>query len=104
MNEQPLWRQAMEAVDGHVGGRLERVVNDESFAIAVGLIMRCRRGVGAEASRITTSLLHSLNLPSKNDVDRLLMQVASLEREVRAVADQTHTRPNARRRGNDADR
>lgn len=87
MSQKPLWRQAVEGVDGRVSRHLDRVVAADEFAVAVGLAIRARRGLVGTSSRLGSSLLHAVNLPSKGDVDRLLLQLASVEREVRRLQD-----------------
>ena len=90
MSEKPMWRQAVESVDGRMSGRLEQVVRNDNFAIAVGLLLRARRECRNGLSRVTTALLHAVNLPAKRDFDRVVHQLASLEREVLSLRDETH--------------
>jgi hypothetical protein len=87
MSQKPLWRQAVESVDGHVSRGVEPVVRTDSFAITVGLLLRARRDSAAALSRVTTALLHAVNLPAKRDIDRVVRQIASLEREVLTIGD-----------------
>lgn len=68
-----------------MAAQLDRVVAAEDFAVAVGLLTRSKRELGRAAGRLTGSLLHAVNLPSKGDVDRPLMQVASVDRELRRL-------------------
>ena len=101
MAQSPIWRRAVDAVDAKVSGRLDGVVRDDNFAIAVGLLLRGRREVSERISQASTTVLHALNLPAKRDLDRLLRQVASLERDVLAIADRDAseaTAPSKRRR------
>jgi hypothetical protein len=98
MNGKPIWRQAVESVDERVSRRVEHVVHNENFAIAVGLLMRARREVGAGFSQVTTGLLHAVNLPAKRDFDRVLRQLASLEREVLNLSDEGTPEPAAKAR------
>ena len=87
MADKPTWRRAVEALDAKVSGRLDSVVRNDNFAIAVGLLLRGRREVREQLTRASSSVLHALNLPSKRDLDRLLRHVAALEREVLALGD-----------------
>jgi hypothetical protein len=98
MNGKPIWRQAVESVDERVSRRVEHVVHNENFAIAVGLLMRARREVGAGISGVTTGLLHAVNLPAKRDFDRVMRQLASLEREVLNLSDAGTPAPAGRAR------
>lgn len=98
MNGKPIWRQAVESVDERVSRQVEDVVNSENFAIAVGLLLRARREVGAGVSQVTTGLLHAVNLPAKRDFDRVLRQLASLEREVLNLSDEGTKAPAGRPR------
>jgi len=98
MAGKPIWRQAVESVDEQVSRQVEQVVNSENFAIAVGLMLRARREVGAGVSQVTTGLLHAVNLPAKRDFDRVLRQLASLEREVLSLSDDGASAPARRAR------
>jgi hypothetical protein len=95
MSDKPVWRQAVESLDKRVSGSVERIVRDEGFAIAVGLLLRARREVSGAASRVTTAMLHAVNLPAKQDFDRVMRQLASLEREVLILADSRAQAPVA---------
>lgn len=79
-------RAAIERADGVLGPRIEQVVCHEGFAIAVGLLHRTRHDVGRQAQRAVGSLMHLVNLPTRTDVDRLLVQVGSLERQLRELS------------------
>jgi hypothetical protein len=87
MASTPAWRRTVDAVDERVSGRLELIVRNDNFAIAVGVLLRGRREIENRFSRATTSVLHAFNLPAKRDLDRLLRHVATLEREVLALSD-----------------
>jgi hypothetical protein len=85
--DKPIWRRTVEALDAKVSGQLDTVVHNDTFAIAVGLLLRGRRELGEQLTRASSTALHALNLPSKRDLDRLLRHVASLEREILALGD-----------------
>lgn len=87
MANAPAWRRTVDAVDDRLSGRLERVVRNDNFAIAVGVVLRGRREIGDRVTTATTAVLHAFNLPAKRDLDRLLRHVATLEREVLALSD-----------------
>ena len=87
MADRPMWRRTIDALDSRVSGRLDSVVRNDNFAIAVGVLLRGRREVENRISRATTSVLHAVNLPAKRDLDRLMRHVATLEREVLALSD-----------------
>jgi hypothetical protein len=96
MTSKPLWRRAVESVDGRVSEGLEQVVHNETFAIGVGLLLRARRECSAGVSRATAAMLHAVNLPAKRDFDRVVRQLASLEREVLDLRDRAEGTDEAR--------
>ena len=87
MASTPVWRRTVDALDNRVSGRLDHVVRNDNFAIAVGVLLRGRREFHNRVGGATTSVLHAFNLPAKRDLDRLMRHVAALEREVLALSD-----------------
>ena len=79
MATQPMWRQAVDTIDNAVAC----VVHAETFGLVVAVVHRAGRGVGSRVERASRQVLHALNLPAGSDVNRLLTQIAYVEREVR---------------------
>ncbi|HJQ42178.1 MAG TPA: hypothetical protein VJ831_03770 [Jatrophihabitantaceae bacterium] len=91
MASTPGWRRTVDALDSRVSGRLDGIVHNDNFAIAVGVLLRGQREVKNRVGSATTSVLHAFNLPAKRDLDRLMRHVATLEREVLALSDRTNS-------------
>jgi hypothetical protein len=83
MTTDSLWRQAVGTLDTAITPAVERVAHDETFGLLVAVLHRTRRGAGSRIERASRHLLHALNLPAGSDVNRLLTQIASVERELR---------------------
>ena len=81
----PLWHQAVARVDEVIAPRADALVRSEAFTIAAGLAIRARRDAGRSLERASRRVWHLLNLPAGSDVNRLLGQLASLERQVRLL-------------------
>lgn len=79
----PRWRQIVARVDGFVGPRADELVRGEAFAIASGLARRTQRDLRRVTERVSRRAWHLLNLPAGSDVNRLLAEIASLQRQVR---------------------
>jgi hypothetical protein len=79
------WRRAFDAAEGAVAPRLEKLVHESGFAIAVVLVQRSRRTVGRTVEARTQQAWHLLNLPAGTDVRRLRRQLGDLDREVRLL-------------------
>jgi septal ring factor EnvC (AmiA/AmiB activator) len=63
-------------------------VQSEQFAVAAGLVSRAQRDFAQRSERASRQILHQLNLPAGSDMNRLLTQIGSLEREVRQLRKQ----------------
>jgi hypothetical protein len=85
MTPTPLWHQAGTRVDGLLAPHADAVVRSEAFTIAAGLALRARRDAGHALERASRRVWHLLNLPAGSDVNRVLGQIASLERQVRLL-------------------
>jgi len=80
--ERPLWRQGFDALEAAVGPRLTAAAASEPFAIAVGLAARAQHSVQQRVERTSRRLLHLANLPTENDMTRVLSEIAQLRRQV----------------------
>jgi hypothetical protein len=84
----PLWRKAFDAAEQAVAPHLEQAVRTDQFAIAVGVVQRVQNELRQRGERTSRQVLHLLNLPAGSDVNRLMAQIGSLEREVRELRKQ----------------
>jgi hypothetical protein len=96
MAGKPLWRRTFDAVERPAGQRLERAVQTEQFADAVGAVLRLRAGLGHRVERASRRALHRVNLPAASDVAGLREQLAGLDRAVRRLEDELRGRTGAR--------
>jgi hypothetical protein len=81
----PLWKQLFDAAERTIGTRVNEFVRSENYAILVGLAARAQRSANERSERFSRQTLHMFNLPAGSDVNRLLAQIAKLEREVREL-------------------
>ena len=89
--QQPRWRQGFDAAERAVGPRLQTLVNDERFAIGVGLLTQAQRAIQQRTERQMRRTLHLFNLPAGSDVTRILNELGKLQREVRELSKQVAT-------------
>ena len=101
MSDKPMWRTAVEVMDGIVEPHLLKAAEHDGFATVTGVVYHVRRSLSVEVDRLSGALLHTLNLPTRSDVNRVLRQVASLQREVRDLHDQLES-PGTRSEARDA--
>jgi hypothetical protein len=80
---QPTWKRLFDGLDRTVGARVNDFARSEDFATMAALTVRTQSHVGRLSERFSRRLLHAFNLPAGSDVNRLLAQIALLEREVR---------------------
>jgi hypothetical protein len=84
----PLWRQAFDAADRTMGARVNEFARSEDFATLAALARRAQTELQGQVERASRRTLHWFNLPAASDVNRLLAQIALLEREVRELRKQ----------------
>jgi hypothetical protein len=85
MSDAPAWKKLFDRLDAGMGTRINDFVRSEDFATLLALAQRGQREFGVRSERVTRRVLHSLNLPAGSDVNRLLVQIGNLEREVREL-------------------
>ena len=85
MNEPPPWQRAVLAVQVRANPLLRRAVDHPDIAAGIALAQTLRQDALRATEAPTRRLLHLLNLPAGSDVNRLLVQIAALEREVREL-------------------
>jgi len=81
-DNQPAWKRLFDALDRTVGTRINDFARSEDFATLAALGHRIETRYSEVSERVSRRMLHSMNLPAGSDVNRLLTQIALLEREV----------------------
>jgi hypothetical protein len=60
-------------------------MRSEGFAVAVGLAQTVQRDVVKRTERLSRRAWHLINLPAGSDVNRLLAQMGSVQRQLREL-------------------
>lgn len=81
----PLWQQCVNGVDRMIAPPLEAVFRHEAFGLAAALSKRAGSGFKARAERVSRRGLHALNIPAASDINRLLDEIAYVERQLRIL-------------------
>jgi hypothetical protein len=82
----PLWRLAFDAVERPIGAASESWVQTDVFMDALALTWKVQRRVAREMHRGLGLWFGLWDLPRRSDVNAIVTQVASLERQVRQMA------------------
>jgi hypothetical protein len=82
----PLWLQCVNGADRMIAPPLEAMVRHEAFGLAVALSKRAGSGFRARSEKLSRRGLHILNLPAASDINRLLQEIAYVERQLRILA------------------
>jgi hypothetical protein len=85
MSGPPRWQRAVLEVQSRANPVLRAAVDREDVSASLALLQSLRANALRATEAPTRRLLHLLNLPAASDVNRLLVQIASLEREVREL-------------------
>lgn len=80
---QAAWKRIFDGLDRTVGARVNEFTRGEDFATVVALTRKTQGKLSELSERLSRRVLHSMNLPAGSDMNRLLTQIALLEREVR---------------------
>lgn len=83
---QPGWRRAVDTVEQRLADPLESLVRHDAVGVTLTVATRGLAAVRRTTERHSRRFLHALNLPAASDVNRLLAHIATVEREVRALA------------------
>ena len=75
-------------VADRVGPALDGFTRSEEFAALTAIRTRARQQAGRQLERTSRRLFHLVNLPAASDINRLLRQIALVEREVRELRKQ----------------
>ena len=86
MADKPLWRRTFDVFERPVSGALDRVIQTDAYAHAVSVSWKLALRFRRDFERNSERFLHLWNLPAGTDVDRLLTQVAKVERQVRDLS------------------
>lgn len=86
------WRAIVTApvrvVTDRVGPALDGFTRSDEFAALTAIRTRTRHEAGRRLERASRRLFHLVNLPAASDINRLLRQIALVEREVRELRKQ----------------
>lgn len=74
-----------DAVEGPVSSSSESWVQSKTFMDGIAIAWRLQRRLGIELHRGLSLCFGAWNIPSRGDVDRISNQVASVERQLRAL-------------------
>lgn len=89
MATKPRWREVFDTVERAVGAPLEDVVGSQRFVEVMATRMKTQRAVAGAVGRavgaVAATLLHAVNMPTRDDVRRLNRNVAALAGEIRAL-------------------
>src|SRR3954466_9502096 len=82
----PLWRLAFDTIERPIGAASETWVQTDVFMDALALTWKVQQRVAREMNRGLGGVLGLGGMPRPSDVNALVRQVASLERQVRQLA------------------
>ena len=82
----PLWRLAFDAIERPIGAASESWVQTDVFMDALALTWKVQRRMASQMHRGLGLWFGLFDLPRRSDVNALVTQVASLERQVRQMA------------------
>jgi len=84
----PLWKQLFDALDQRLSPTIDALARSDDVATLIALGKRARSDLERRAEHLSRRALHSMNMPAGSDVNRLLVHIARLEREVRDLRKQ----------------
>jgi hypothetical protein len=82
----PLWRLAFDAIERPIGAASESWVQTDVFMDALALTWKVQRRMASQMHRGLGLWFGLFDMPRRSDVNALVTQVASLERQVRQMA------------------
>ena len=89
MTSKPRWRQVFDKVERAVGSPLEDVAASSRFVDVMSVGIKARRLAGrtvrGAVHGVTGKVLHAVNIPTQDDVERLNAHLAALAGEIRAI-------------------
>ncbi len=81
----PLWKKAYDAAEKQTGPALTKLLANPDVVEAVTLGMAVRKRALDDLGRFMRRNLHTVNLPSGTDVQKVSNQIAGLERQIRLL-------------------
>jgi hypothetical protein len=87
-DDRPAWRQGFDAIEQAVAPRLEGLMKNDQFHVAMGLATQAQKAVQTRTERAMRRALHLWNLPAGSDVTRILNEIGKLQRDVRELSKQ----------------
>jgi hypothetical protein len=81
----PLWQRGLNGVDRIIAPPLEGMFRHEAFGLAAALSKRAGSDFKTRAERLSRRGLHALNIPAASDINRLLNEIAYVERQLRIL-------------------
>ena len=85
MSGAPWWQRAVVGAQSWATPVLRSAVDRQEVTGAIALLQSLRVTVTRTTEGPSRELLHLLNLPAGSDVTRMLVQIASMEREIREL-------------------
>ena len=82
----PLWRLAFDAIERPIAAASESWVQTDVFMDALALTWKVQRRMASQMHRGLGLWFGLFDMPRRSDVNALVTQVASLERQVRQMA------------------
>jgi hypothetical protein len=83
--EQPLWKKAYDAAEKQAAPAIQKLLANPDVIEAITLTMAVNRRARGDAAEFFRRQLHSVNLPSGTDVQKVSNQIAGLERQIRML-------------------
>jgi len=90
----PLWRRAVDRVDGVVTPPANSLVRTSVFADTVAMGLRLEARLRRHFEDQTAWVLHTWNLPTAVDIRRVQAQLAALEGRVRDMSERLEQEPD----------
>jgi len=81
----PTWRKVFDKVERTLGEPLETAVSSYRFVNVMSMGKRTKGAVTGRAGRLVGGVLHKVNIATRDDVQGLNKNLASLATEVRAT-------------------
>jgi acetylornithine deacetylase/succinyl-diaminopimelate desuccinylase-like protein len=86
VSEKPPWRVAIEQFERSIGAPLEEFVKTDEFADLAANAAKGQANMQRELEVTTNQWLHSMNLPTAQDISELRAEIAELRKEVHDMA------------------
>jgi hypothetical protein len=84
-DEKPIWRRLFDSFDAEIAPQLESFVRTPQFADFMAVMNRLNAQASKAAADANRQFLEFWNVPSRNEIDELKQQVASLDRQLHSM-------------------